>query len=178
MEIWRDIPWYEWLYKVSNLWNVKSLNYNHTWLEKILKSSKNWWYLKYTLFKDKKYKMLLWHRLVASAFLWLQLNNKYILACHINDIKDDNRVENLFIGGHKENSRDMTKKWKNYMSWKLWYNHINSKRVGMFDENMVLIKSFWSIREAERLYWYNSWFICKCCKWSISKAYSFIWKYL
>lgn len=26
-EIWKDVVWYEWLYQISNLWRVKSLNY-------------------------------------------------------------------------------------------------------------------------------------------------------
>lgn len=25
-EIWKDIPWYEWLYQASNMWRVKSLD--------------------------------------------------------------------------------------------------------------------------------------------------------
>lgn len=36
-EIWKDIKGYEGLYQVSNLGQVKSLNYNHTKQEKILK---------------------------------------------------------------------------------------------------------------------------------------------
>ena len=36
-EIWKDIKGYEGLYQVSNLGRVKSLNYNRTKKEKILK---------------------------------------------------------------------------------------------------------------------------------------------
>lgn len=38
-EIWKDIVGYENIYQISNKGNVKSLNYNHTGREKILKSS-------------------------------------------------------------------------------------------------------------------------------------------
>lgn len=27
IEIWKDIPWFEWLYQVSTLWNIKSLEH-------------------------------------------------------------------------------------------------------------------------------------------------------
>ncbi len=36
MEIWKSILGYEKLYEISNLGNVKSLNYNHTGKPKIL----------------------------------------------------------------------------------------------------------------------------------------------
>ena len=46
-EIWKDIPWYEWLYQASNLWNIKSLI---SWKEKILKANKTKrWYLQLRL---------------------------------------------------------------------------------------------------------------------------------
>lgn len=40
-EIWRDIDGYEGLYKVSNLGNIKSLNYRRTGKEKILIPNKS-----------------------------------------------------------------------------------------------------------------------------------------
>ena len=40
-EIWKDIVGYENIYQISNLGRVKSLNYNHTGREKILKPSVN-----------------------------------------------------------------------------------------------------------------------------------------
>ena len=40
MEEWKDIPAYQGKYQVSNLGNVKSLNYNRTGKEKILKPVK------------------------------------------------------------------------------------------------------------------------------------------
>lgn len=30
METWKDIPWYEWKYQVSNIWNINSLSFNKT----------------------------------------------------------------------------------------------------------------------------------------------------
>ena len=104
-EIWKDIKWYNNVYSVSNLWRIKNKKYN-----KILKwTITNSWYRCITLSKIP----VRVHRLVASAFLWLNLkftgNN---LVCHKNDIRDDNRLENLFLWTHKDNAEDKVKKWR------------------------------------------------------------------
>ncbi|MDB4397739.1 NUMOD4 domain-containing protein, partial [Akkermansiaceae bacterium] len=41
VEVWKDIPEYEDLYQVSNLGNVRSLNFNKTKKVKLLKKSLN-----------------------------------------------------------------------------------------------------------------------------------------
>lgn len=68
-EIWKPVAGYEELYAVSNLGRVKSLNYNHTGKEKILKPFKTNGYLLVGLSKKGKVKRFLVHRLVASAFI-------------------------------------------------------------------------------------------------------------
>ncbi len=46
-EIWKDVEHYEWLYEISNMWRIKSLNYNRKWFSKILTACYvRWWYLK------------------------------------------------------------------------------------------------------------------------------------
>ena len=89
-EVFKDVPWYEWIYKVSNLWRVKSLIFNK---EKILTPQYNKkWYLRIWLYdKDRKFKTHRVHRLVMLTFMWasnLDVN-------HINSIRDDNRLSNL-----------------------------------------------------------------------------------
>jgi len=111
----KDIPWYEWLYQISNFWIVKSLpkvwSGGHNW--KILGATINWaGYYIVTLFKDKKRRIFGVHRLVLSAFEWLDLESSKQCACHKNDVRNDNRLENLFIGTHKDNSQDCIKKWR------------------------------------------------------------------
>ncbi len=67
MEIWKDVVGYESLYKVSNVGNVKSLNYNKTKKQRILKLPLNeWGYYRVALNFGKKH---LVHRLVALAFI-------------------------------------------------------------------------------------------------------------
>ena len=93
-EEWRDIDGYEGLYQVSNLGRVKSLNYNHTGTEKIMKPYKNTWgYLKVSLSKERKNKLISIHRLVAKAFISNPDNLPQVN--HINEVKTDNRAVNL-----------------------------------------------------------------------------------
>ena len=52
MEIWKDIKGYEGLYQISSLGNVKSLNYNRTGKEQVLKQKDNNGYLMVCLCKN------------------------------------------------------------------------------------------------------------------------------
>lgn len=73
VETWKAIEGFEKRYEVSDLGRVKSLNYNHTGKEKILKQSKlssNKDYLIVTLYDDKgRKKNYYTHILVAKAFI-------------------------------------------------------------------------------------------------------------
>ena len=98
MEEWRDVVGYEGLYQVSNLGRIKSLNYNHTGKEGILKLiyGKDG-YVKISLCKKgEKPETFLVHRLVAIAFI-PNPNNLPEVNHIIDDFehRSDNRVENL-----------------------------------------------------------------------------------
>lgn len=128
-EIWKDIEWYEWLYQISNIGRVKSLNYKRTWKHIILSNNimRNW-YHKIWLRNKGIYKKMYIHRLVAQAFLWLDISNTKILVCHKDDNPSNNMVENIFLWNHKENSRDMLNKWRSViqkdkrLKVSKWYN--------------------------------------------------------
>lgn len=47
------------------------------------------------------------HRLLAFAYLGSQPSPKHIV-CHLNDVKTDNRLENLYWGTRKQNEEDKT----------------------------------------------------------------------
>lgn len=99
MEIYKDIPWYEWLYQASNLWQIKSLWNSKKRKEKILKLQDIKWYKRVKLFSYWWYEKILVHRLVMMSFVWysnLQVN-------HINHNTSDNRLENLEYLTPKEN---------------------------------------------------------------------------
>ena len=87
MEIYKKVIW---KYEVSNLWNVKSLNYNNTWKEKIIKKFITcWWYEYVNMTIDKKYiNMDLYHMLVI--ILWIEFSyweNHSIDGCKVRGLR-------------------------------------------------------------------------------------------
>ena len=102
MEEWKSIPGYEGLYEVSSYGRVKSLGISYTRKNgvmdhkpEIILSPKNngKGYFMVCLYKNKKHKYYLIHRLVALTFI----NNPDNLPCvnHKDEDKSNNRVDNL-----------------------------------------------------------------------------------
>ena len=105
MEIWKTIPGFE-NYEVSNLGNVKSLKFGK---ERILKPGlqgiKTRQYFGVILSnKGEQIKNFKVHKLVAMVFLNHKPNGYKIIVDHINNIKTDNRLENLQLITQRENS--------------------------------------------------------------------------
>ena len=93
-EIWKPIKDFEGLYEISNLGNIRSLNFNHTKKVRILKQNTNHNGYKYiNLCKNSKQKGLRIHRLVAEAFI--PNPNNYSQVNHIDENKSNNKVDNL-----------------------------------------------------------------------------------
>jgi hypothetical protein len=120
MEIWKDVKGYEGIYEVSSLGRVKSLKrivigkyrvYNIE--EKILKYSSSAGYLQVPLCKNNIEKTRLVHQLVAEAFLNHTSDGYKMVVDHINNIKKDNRVENLQVITQRQN---ITRKKGTYTS--------------------------------------------------------------
>lgn len=105
-EIWVDVLGYEEIYAVSNLGNVKSLNYRNTKKEKLLslgRSTKG--YVQVQLNKNGVGKTFSVHQLVAIAFLGHKPDGtQKIIVDHINNDKTDNRVVNLQLISSRQNS--------------------------------------------------------------------------
>jgi hypothetical protein len=111
-EIWKDIPSYEGLYQVSNLGNIKSLSrlkFSYGFFRKqnkrILKlATDKKGYLICVLCKNTHRKTIKVHQLVAMAFLNHIPCGMVLVVDHINDVRNDNRLENLRIITNRENS--------------------------------------------------------------------------
>lgn len=147
MEIWEDILWYEWLYQVSNLWNVKSLPKKWSWWHnwKILKNNISWSWRKIVMLrKNNLWKMFYLHRLVAQAFLWLDINNPKILVCHKDDNPLNNNIKNLFLWTSKDNIQDMIRKWRSI-------SQIKKKVLLKYKKN--------KLEDFDNDWFYNDWFV-------------------
>ena len=139
-EIWLPIEGYEDKYQVSSLGRIKSLKNNHNNpREKILRQGKNKeGYLFVSLCKDGKIKNLKVHRLVATAFI----DNHSNLPCvnHKNEIKTDNRVENLEPCDHKYN---------------LNYKNTQARRVASTDYKAIAEKQRNDPNKSRQVYQYS-----------------------
>lgn len=111
LEIWKDIEGYKGLYRISSLGQVKSLNYNKTGKERILKSAVcGGGYLQIELSKNSKRKKYLVHRLTAQAFIPNPENKPCI--DHIDTNPLNNNVKNLRWCTQKENLNNPLSKKK------------------------------------------------------------------
>lgn len=95
MEEWKDIAGFEGLYQVSNIGNVRSLNYNNIQghVHEIQKCKDRGKYHIVVLYKNGKGYNRKVHRMVLEAFVGPCPEG--MVTCHNNGIRTDNRVENL-----------------------------------------------------------------------------------
>lgn len=174
IEIFKEIPWYEWKYQVSNIWRVKSLI---TW--KILKKTNNHWYYSCSLWRI--------HRLVAKTFI-INYDNKSQVN-HKDWNKQNNNVDNLEWATPSENILHSFRIWlskitnnhhfikKHPLKWKKWILSCYSKKVNQYDLNNNLLKKWNSFNDIWRDLNFHIWNIIEVCQWKRKTAYKFIWKY-
>ncbi len=170
-EIWKPVLGYEGLYEISNFGRVKSLNYNHTGREQILKQKLNR-YNRYnvTLSKDKKPKMFQVHRLVWEAFNGKIPSN--LQVNHIDENPKNNNLSNLNLMTARENS--------------IWGTHTERvaqktrKKIQQFDLEGNIISEFDSLTKASEhlnLGYAAYGNISNCLKGRYKQAYGYVWKY-
>ena len=92
-EIWKNIDDYNGLYQVSNLGNVRSINWNNTNSTKLLTPYIHGGYLRVGIRTNKCLKNYMIHRLVAEAFVDNPFN--YNCVDHIDGNKTNNHRHNL-----------------------------------------------------------------------------------
>ena len=161
-------------YTITDDGKVFSLNYNHTGEKKELKQRKDKdGYFGVTLFNENGKKCLLVHRLVALAFIPNTDNLPQVN--HKNEIKTDNRVENLEWCDAVYNLNYGTR------NERIAETHLNRKdqsiKVKQFTKDGVFIKEYPSMMEVERQNGFYSGHISKCCKGRYKQAYGYIWRY-
>lgn len=157
IEEWKNIKGYE-NYQVSNLGRIK----NKT--GKILKQQirKGYCDVGLRLQGQKQPKLIKVHRLVAEAFI--PNPNNYPVINHIDENKQNNRIDNLEWCTQQYNSN---------------YGHRNDKikrRVLQFDSDNNFIKQYDCITEASNKNNIPVSCICRSCI-THYKAGGYIWKY-
>lgn len=171
-EIWKTAKGYEGLYEVSNLGNVRSLNY-HNWgiVRNLTPVMDKYGYMRVCLCKGNKQYNGLVHRMVARAFLENPLDLPQIN--HINEDKSDNRVENLewcdclYNNNHGTRNERISKSKRN----------TKSKTVIQMDLQGNFIREWVSLNEIMRVLGFNAAFVARCCHGVKPTAYGYRWQY-
>lgn len=166
-EIWLPIKGFEGLYEVSNLGNVRSLNYNHTGNTNVLKPIENkYGYFQINLWKNGIRKTVLIHRLVAEAFIPNWFNEPCIN--HRDENPKNNSVDNLEWCDNIYNNNYGTHNEKMIKSL--------SKTVLQISKTGELIKEWPSTSEVGRNGFSRS-AVVRCCNGKRNHHKGYIWKY-
>lgn len=176
-EVWKDIDGYEGLYQVSNLGNVRSLNWgNRGCIKNLYLKPHIKGYLQVELHKNAKRKMFTVHRLVALHFVDGYAANKVVN--HKNENKHDNRADNLEWCTTSQNIR---------YSMELHPTNNRKRLKGkafLCEEPIVqmtadnhFIRVWKSAISIKSELGYNDWSIKECCKGKRHTAYGYKWRY-
>ena len=162
-EYWKPVVGYEGLYMVSNWGRVKSMNYNHSGKERILKLIPNrYGYLYVNLYKNNIKKKYLVHRLVAEAFIDNPDNLPQVN--HRDENKLNNNVDNLEWCTNEYNINYGTR------------NERCSKPVLQYTLDGEFVREWPSTMECERN-GFNRGNIWMCCQGKLKKYKGYIWKF-
>lgn len=168
-EVWKDIKGYEGFYIASNKGNIKSLNYGNTGVCKnLVFSTDRYGYKTVILYKNKEKRTYRVHRIIAEAFV--PNPNNFPIINHKNEIKSDNRAENLEWCDARYNI--------NYSRHGEKYSGTRPKRIYQKDKNGNVIKEWESICEAARVLGLCKSSISNCCRGKIDSYKSYIWEFI
>lgn len=174
-EVWKDVKGYEGFYQVSDKGRIRSVDRmieykdgaKHFWSGRVLKLSRNKnGYYTITLYKEGAENGYGVHRLVAQAFI-PNLDNLPQVN-HKNEVKTDNRAENLEWCSMDYNI--------NYGTIGQRISEKRSKQVYQYTLDNQLVKVWKSTQECGRN-GYNQRHISECCRGVLHKHKGFRWSY-
>lgn len=177
-EVWKPVKNYENEYLISNYGRLQTIPRKGTFKIPIIRKTflDKKGYEVCSLVKNKKYKYIKIHRLVAEAFIPNPLNKEQVN--HKDGNKQNNCVNNLEWVTNKENYEHSIKtglrdvnKTINIMT------KIKEKPVNQYTKDNIFIKTWNSEKEASQFYNKKSSHICDVCKGKRNYALGFIWKY-
>ncbi len=177
-EEFKDIENYEGIYQISSYGRVYSVKRG-----KFLKPQSDKGYLQVRLYKNKKGKFYLIHRLVATAFIPNPLHLPQVN--HINEIKTENHVENLewctasYNCNYGSRTARILSKTLAHPNWKKSREKCGTpkKAVLQFTLNGEFVKEYPSTCEASRQTKINQGNISQCCNGKYKSCGGYLWKY-
>ena len=178
MEEWKEIADFEGLYLISSFGRVKSIINNKILTPCIVRANG----LVVGLMKNGKVEKKQVSRLVAAAFI-PNPDNKPCVD-HIDGVRFHNFVDNLRWVTTKENCNNpitksrLNKKIGEYMVGRLGGLHQRAKQIAMYSICGDLIKTFLSVKDAQRETGLNDSNIVKCCKGIKKTCGGYIWAYV
>lgn len=186
-EVWKPVPWYEWLYDVSNQGRIKGLTRRvpdyrgkRTLAEKILRPfSCKFWYVRVELNKWwTGGKAVSVHRTVLLTFVW-PVEDKTCVN-HINSVTYDNRLENLERLTNEENQAYSWKHNNRKAGCWVWKKGKRPKGkcciVQMTLEGEV-VNEYWSLRDAAKAVGFHFTAISAAVNWRRKTSWGFKWEY-
>lgn len=143
--IWKDIPGYEGLYKVSNTGKVYSVINNKVLIPNIKNG-----YERVCLYKENIPNHLLVHRLVALAFIPNPDPKKYPIINHKDENGLNNNVENLeWCDYHYNNTYGTVLERRKETVIKTWQNKSDEEKAAYSKSQSEKTKEVWNNKTEE-----------------------------
>lgn len=186
-EEWKDIKGYEGIYQISNMGNVKALNFgSHTHCkgrgERLLKKiTASTGYFVVTLYKGGIGMQYFIHRLVAENFISNPSN--FPVVDHINTNTKDNRVENLrwvTVKGNVNNPISAKRRYESVCKvakGKFGVESLKHRGVAQLTKDGQFIKYWGCMSDAWRYYGLDSGSLTKVCQGKQKSAGGYVWRY-
>lgn len=192
-EVWKPVVGYEGLYEVSSKGRVRSLPFKHSNCKVLKLTQRNNGYLFLTLSKNRVQKPHSVHRLVAMAFI-PNPDNKPTVN-HKNEIRTDNRVENLEWATYYEQNHYGTHLQKAKSSLKRTYNTPQmkemlslrqkknksgaacGKRIVQLDKSFNFVNTWNSITQAATTLCISQSSISMCLTGKTTSSHGYLWIY-